>query len=68
MELPSKVKPKATRTIVVERKRQEDVDDVVFRLRTTKNSGYHTRPRRSCEIFRMGLWEVRKRLHAAREG
>jgi hypothetical protein len=54
--------PPPPKGVVVEPKRQEpdDVDIVVVRQKTTKTSGYHTKPAACAAIFRYALGQARQ--------
>ncbi|HIJ64806.1 MAG TPA: hypothetical protein HPP77_02560 [Candidatus Hydrogenedentes bacterium] len=47
------------RNVIIEPKRQDDVDIVVIRQRTTKNSGYHTKQPVATRIFFYALEQTR---------
>lgn len=50
--------------ILIEPKREGDVDIAVIRQKTTKKSGYHTKPRVAARIFDHGLSQARKSIAA----
>jgi hypothetical protein len=58
--------PPAPAEIVAEPKQEQDVQIVVLRQRTTKTSGYHTKPKTCLAIFRHALAAARQVTAAAR--
>lgn len=57
--LLERLKPEPPSGIVAEPKREQDVDIIVIRQRTTKTKGYHTKPATCTWIFMYALNEAR---------
>jgi len=62
--LLEKAELKPPEGIVVEPKAQDDVEVIVIRQRTTKTSGYHTKPADCARIFLYALNETRRLVEA----
>lgn len=56
----NKLVDSSPREIVVENKSQNDVNVIVIRQRTTRNSGYHTKPKDAARIFAFALTQARR--------
>ena len=53
---------KPPRGVVVEYKPQKDADVLVIRQRTTKKSGYHTKPEKVATLLKLGMTQMQRLL------
>ncbi len=60
LEMLRQLAPDPPKDVLVEPKREADVDIMVIRRRTTKTSGYHTPPATCRKIFAFALAEARR--------